>query len=153
MFAKYTETVEAFQLEGGITVLAAEMPQEAQQLFLGLLREQAQRWEGMVAHFERTIATSSWPHEPTAAEETIINGPVTTPDISEATLPAMTEANEADTGMGRDELGTCFERGRELTVADATICDHCGEMFHGPCLDSHMEQVDDAPPDAESHTP
>ena len=34
-----------------------DMPQEAQHLFLGLLREQAQRWEGMVAHFERTIST------------------------------------------------------------------------------------------------
>ena len=69
MFAKYTETVEAFQLEGGITVLARDMPTEAQQLFLGLLRDQVQRWDEMVAHFERTIAKVNGTDETPAPTE------------------------------------------------------------------------------------
>jgi transcriptional regulator with XRE-family HTH domain len=70
--------------------------------------------------------------------ETLVNGPVTTPTISET---------PADEVQGTDALETCFECGRALTVEDSAICEHCGEMFHGPCLQSHMEQVNDATAD------
>jgi hypothetical protein len=70
--------------------------------------------------------------------EMLVNGPMTTTTISE-TPP--------DEVQGTDELETCFECGRALTVEGATICEHCGEMFHGSCLQSHMEQVNDEPDD------